>query len=580
MKSFALALGLASVAAMCPNSCSGHGSCGNDDLCHCYTDWLSGDESGGDCSERKCPFELAWFDTPSAAGTAHAYAECAGRGVCDRSTGECQCFDGFTGKGCRRTTCPNDCSGHGTCEYLSEFRDDLGDWFKLSGDAPTTDKYEHSYYKLWDAQKTMGCRCDPKWTDLDCSRRMCPKGSYALYDDSVPTYEVQTVTIAGQKNGVADEFALTFRTTLNEEFTTKKLSASPLLNNKMVEDALNELPNKVIEDVDVVITAGANVNAKATYEWHFTHCGDYGTTTSITPSIGSGNAVLIGAPTCDSNGILFNQVDEYATLGTVAIPLYAATSGGKASIMITGHFPGASGDGEALLNIGGVAKLDIAAGKAVATFDGCTFTSDAEIGVKKSIIVTYAGHATAASTVMAMYTNGAVETSTLATGSHAASTTATFTATNWVGKTTTAATSASTVAGAADRTIVTSVRLFPGVVITAAEAAILGAATPADIKIDVHFLGAATTGDQFQLECRSKQCDAGCQPKLGHAVEYMNASDVSAAETASCTVVEKHVAKSANLECSGRGRCDYGSGTCECFTGYTDEFCGTQSALI
>jgi hypothetical protein len=113
----------------CPNACSGHGSCSTNG-CVCYDNWGNGDETGGACDERKCPYEIAWVDVPSAENRAHALRECAGRGVCDRETGNCACFPGYEGKGCKRSSCPNGCSGHGTCEYLSELRNDLGDDFK------------------------------------------------------------------------------------------------------------------------------------------------------------------------------------------------------------------------------------------------------------------------------------------------------------------------------------------------------------------------------------------------------------------------------------------------------------------
>jgi hypothetical protein len=105
--------------------------------------------TGSDCSQLKCPYSMSfatsnikqdWLFTSSTAkltvakfpasgetpagkqmhcqkdttfDNQHAYRECGGRGLCDRSTGECRCFASFTGEGCRRTTCPNDCSGHG-----------------------------------------------------------------------------------------------------------------------------------------------------------------------------------------------------------------------------------------------------------------------------------------------------------------------------------------------------------------------------------------------------------------------------------------------------------------------------------
>jgi hypothetical protein len=567
----------ASAYAMCPNSCSGHGSCGNDDLCHCYTDWLSGDESGGDCSERRCPYELAWFDTPAAPGTAHMLAECAGRGICDRSTGECSCFEGYSGKGCRRTTCPNDCSGHGTCEYLSEFRYDLGDAFKLTGDAPTTDLFNHSYYNLWDASKTMGCRCDPKWTDLDCSRRMCPKGSYALYDDSQPTYEVQTVSISGYTVGSADEFALTFRTTLNEEFTTKKLVASPFLMPHDVESALNELPNKVVEDVDVFFTSGAGDSFQAevpSYEWHFTSCGDYGTTTSLPGSYGSQSATLSGSPVCDSAGMVLRTTGSmHAVLASVAMPLYTNTDGAKLSVQVIAKGLDATNNFR-LLDIGGIANgvtMSLEAGIFTFTASNYKTVSGSAIttAATNSLVATFSGGSTAALSSTKIYLDGAAVTDDGGDTNYVA--TPTWGTGNYIGR-----------EGAnyndEEYTILT-VRIWKDLILDLADLGYLSSTPPA-INFDVTFMGASTAGDQNNLECRATQCAGGCQPLLANAITYKNASDITATTTATCVVGRKHPAKSTNTECSGRGRCDYGTGLCECFTGYTDEYCSTQSALI
>ena len=173
------------------NNCNGHGVCdATSSSCRCYEGW--GAESdvtlyrAPDCSKRVCPSGKAWSDVPTGAYTAHFDAECSNRGTCNRDTGECSCYEGFTGQACQRNKCPNDCSGHGVCMSIKQMA-------RMSNALPLA---PNTYYEgsedthTWDEEKLYGCVCDsswtvglasgetqePEWFGPDCSLRHCPSG--------------------------------------------------------------------------------------------------------------------------------------------------------------------------------------------------------------------------------------------------------------------------------------------------------------------------------------------------------------------------------------------------------------------
>merc|ERR1711939_1149281 len=206
MGALSAVLGFASAA--CPNNCAGHGTYGEATQCDCYRNWF-----GADCSQRICTYSAAFADTPvgdlngdgehgparyfdprlntkvfgidfvgggqselyshnygyarrkrtDEHDEAHFYRECANKGTCDRTTGICNCFPGYEGEGCSRTSCPNNCNGHGRCRTVAD---------------------EYPTYSAWDLHHTQMCACDPGYSGPSCAQRDCPKGAdpvlYAL----------------------------------------------------------------------------------------------------------------------------------------------------------------------------------------------------------------------------------------------------------------------------------------------------------------------------------------------------------------------------------------------------------------
>jgi len=217
MKSFlALAAIVGFASAACPNSCSGHGTCDRYDACTCFLETpinatffegsgkIGVEWTGADCSRRTCPRGRSWSKATNGFlkdGTAREGAnddivcqhqgerECSDQGLCDRATGLCSCFPGYTGSSCQRTTCPDDCSGHGTCRSNRDF---AYDWAIAKTTQIQDDKTDHtelfketyfaSYDKAWDTDMHYGCLCDDGYRGPSCALVECPSAADPLDD--------------------------------------------------------------------------------------------------------------------------------------------------------------------------------------------------------------------------------------------------------------------------------------------------------------------------------------------------------------------------------------------------------------
>lgn len=198
---FAASVLVAQVTAECPNSCSGHGTCNGEDQCECQDEGIiinpSGNSdtkmaawTGADCSAMTCPRGISWTVPSSTGGDLYCShlqgQECSDMGLCDRTTGQCSCFAGYTGAACQRTSCPNDCNGHGVCQSNVKFAQDATialqpEDFDAAGLNADFD-YLISYDLAWDSDLHFGCKCDVGYRGADCSQVECPSDTDPLDD--------------------------------------------------------------------------------------------------------------------------------------------------------------------------------------------------------------------------------------------------------------------------------------------------------------------------------------------------------------------------------------------------------------
>jgi hypothetical protein len=278
---------LAVVYAGCDNACSGHGTCSIKGVCECYDNFGIGlSHDSGDCSDRICPYEISWVDTPDKLGKHHKYAECAGAGICDRTTGECACFPGYEGMGCVRSSCPNSCSGHGQCTYIEDlsFGTVPNDFNSSTNTFEPQTTQTFDYYN-WDNKKSRACVCDAEWGEVDCSSRMCPYATDVMDVRNnllvAGKFQIQQVRLVPENsqaygNLTGKTIALTFKSKLNESYITRPLRIDASLTGihafaLKVQYELMRLPNSIIDKVAV---SGAIITSLNAVELNITFSGN------------------------------------------------------------------------------------------------------------------------------------------------------------------------------------------------------------------------------------------------------------------------------------------------------------------
>jgi hypothetical protein len=126
--------------------------------------------SPGDAYEFTLEFNEGEAFDSSNSNTAHQLAECSGRGTCEYATGKCTCMPGYSGEACQRTTCPNMCSGHGSCQTQLRFATE-----GMAANAVA--------YTAYDREQQYGCKCDGGFRGADCAQVECPSGADPLLAD-------------------------------------------------------------------------------------------------------------------------------------------------------------------------------------------------------------------------------------------------------------------------------------------------------------------------------------------------------------------------------------------------------------
>ena len=258
----------------------------------------------GNCKLRSCPTGPAWFHEPIVDDYAHdIHVECSNAGVCDHSTGMCQCAPGYEGWACERTICQNDCNGNGRCYSMRE----------LAAKRESTDllvngtiygKFYHNQ-ATWDADMAYGCYADDygyaesihnisSFIGYQLNERECPYGydkrladsfNSSISEPNAIELEVQSMTCSA----TSGTFTLSFRGQTTSAIDYDATSTE-------LESALEAL--STIGDITIMFSntnTGSGVCASGGNSLNITFNTELGEVPLLTPSIGLINIAEVTA---------------------------------------------------------------------------------------------------------------------------------------------------------------------------------------------------------------------------------------------------------------------------------------------